>query len=440
MVATTRQAGRPSRLPPLVRLGEIWQPASLVVVFCVATMLVTQQLLIETGRFPAALPPAITLVGGVTMALALACLPLSNRLRFGSLALMILATVALPVSVLVVYRWHTGIPLNVHDGMFQTEIVTTGMLMGKDPYGTDFTRTALMQWFHYTQDGAAVAHHYIYYPLVVLASMPVVAIERALGLATDLRPMLLAAGALAFVLIVRLPWSWQARYAVAVILFLNPFFAWLEGRNDILWLAPILLAVLLMSAHRWTGASWALGVAAAFKVFAFPFVLFMAIALWLRWRRGLLDRRAALLSLAGLALPLAVTVVPFIVWDAGAFWRDTAGWLLDNPPGFPIYGFGLGELLLLTNVVGSRQAPFPFVVVQAVLVVPLCVLGLRQLWRDAGMANVLGPAATVLAVIILCGRFTNDSYLAALLFTFGLAIAAGRHQAPAQPRPLQEAA
>ena len=429
MVAITRQAWR-----------SIWLPASLLAVFCVTTMLITQQMFIETGRFPAALPPALTVIGGLAMALALACLPFSNRLRFGSLALLTLATVALPISVLVVFRWHTGIPLNVHDGMFQTEIVTNGMLHGKDPYGTDFTRTALMQWFHYTPDGAAVAHHYIYYPLVVLASMPVVVIERGLGLATDLRPMLLLVGVLAFVLIVRLPWSWQARYTVAVILFLNPFFAWLEGRNDILWLTPILLAVLLASRGRWTWASWALGVAAAFKVFAFPFVLFMAIALWLRWRRGSLDRRATVLSLAGLALPLAVTVAPFILWNAGAFWRDTAGWLLDNPPGFPIYGFGLGELLLLTHVVSSRQSPFPFVLLQAVLVLPLCVMGARQLWRDAGVANVLGPAATVLSVIILCGRFTNDSYLAALIFTFGLAIATGRHVARARLVSLEEAA
>src|SRR5438094_354998 len=297
-------------------------------------MLITQQMFIETGRFPAALPLALTVVGGVAMALALACLPCSIRLRFGSLALLTLATVALPISVLVVFRWHTGIPLNVHDGMFQTEIVTNGMLHGKDPYGTDFTRTALMQWFHYTPDGAAVAHHYIYYPLVVLASMPVVVIERGLGLATDLRPMLLLVGVLAFVLIVGLPWSWQARYTVAVILFLNPFFAWLEGRNDILWLTPI----------------------------------------------------------------------------------------------------------LLTNVVSSRQSPFPFVLLQAVLVLAVCVIGARQLWRDAGVANVLGTAATVLSVIILCRRFTNDSYLAAMIFPFGLAIATGRHVTRARLVSLEEAA
>src|SRR5256886_15401686 len=134
-------------------------------------MLIAQQLLSETGRFPAALPPALTVLGGVAMALALACLPFSNRLRFGSLALLTLATVALPISVLVVFRWHTGIPLNVHDGMFQTEIVTNGMLHGKDPYGTDFTRTALMQWFHYTPARAAAADAHYHYPLGGLRSM-----------------------------------------------------------------------------------------------------------------------------------------------------------------------------------------------------------------------------------------------------------------------------
>jgi hypothetical protein len=324
--------------------------------------------------------------------------------------------------------------------MFQTELVTGNLLQGHDPYGTDFTRSELMRWFHYTPEGAAIPHHYIYYPLVVLIGVPVYLLERAFSLTIDLRPMLLVAAALAFVVILKLPFSWRARYMLAVLLVLDPFFWWMEGRNDILWLTPLILAVLLALDGRWPIASWALGVAAALKFFAWPFAALMAAALWFRWRRGLLTRNAMLAGLAGLLVPLALTVTPFLLWNAGAFWRDTVGWLLENPPGFPIYGFGLGEALLLTNVVSSPSAAFPFALVQTAIALPLALFGLFRVAKDPTVSGVLGPAAVVLAVVVLCGRFTNDNYLAAAVFLLVLAITAQRQEKVAAPVQLETAA
>jgi hypothetical protein len=371
---------------------------------------------------------------------AVVCLPFSNRLRFGSLALFAFAAMALPTLTLVIFRWRTGIPLDVHDGMFQTELVTGNLLQGHDPYGTDFTRTELMRWFHYTPEGAAIPHHYIYYPLVVLIGVPVYLLERAAGLTVDLRPVLLVAALLAFVVILKLPFSWRARYTLAVLLVLDPFFWWMEGRNDILWLAPLTLAVLLALDGRWSIGSWALGVAAALKFFAWPFAVMMAAALWFRWRRGLLTRNAKLTGLAGLVLPLALTVTPFLLWNAGAFWRDTVGWLLENPPGFPIYGFGSGEALLLTNAVRSPSAAFPFALVQVAMALPLGLFGLFRVAKDPTVSGVLGPAAVVLAVVVLCGRFTNDNYLAAAVFLLVLAITARRQEKASAQVQLEKAA
>jgi hypothetical protein len=297
-----------------------------------------------------------------------------------------------------------------------------------------------MRWFHYTPEGAAIPHHYIYYPLVVLIGVPVYLLERAFSLPVDLRPMLLVAAALAFAVILKLPFSWRARYILAVLLLLDPFFWWMEGRNDILWLTPLTLAVLLARNGRWPVASWALGVAAALKFFAWPFTAFMAAALWFRWRRGLLSRNAMLTGLAGLLVPLAVTVTPFLVWNAAAFWRDTVGWLLENPPGFPIYGFGLGEALLLTNAVPSPSAAFPFALVQAAIGLPLALFGLVRVARDPTVPGVLGPAAVVLAVVVLCGRFTNDNYLAAAVFLLVLAITARRQERASALVQLEKAA
>lgn len=419
---------------------DLWLPGLLLIVFGVQSLNMTQGILRLTGRFSSGLILAVAIAGWTTLVVALVCLPFSNRLRFGSLALFALAAMVLPTVTLVIFRWRTGIPLDVHDGMFQTELVTGNLLQGHDPYGTDFTRTELMRWFHYTPEGAAIPHHYIYYPLVVLSGLPIYLLERAFSLTVDLRPMLLFTAALAFVIILKLPFTWRARYVLAVVLFLDPFFWWMEGRNDILWLTPLILAVLLALDHRWAVASWALGVSAALKFFAWPFAVLMVAALWFRWRRGLLTRNAMLVGLAGLLVPLAVTVTPFLLWNAGAFWRDTAGWLLENPPGFPIYGFGLGEALLLTNVVSSPSAAFPFGLVQAALAIPLALLGLARLARDPSLPNLLAPAAIVLAVAVLCGRFTNDNYLAAVVFLLALAITVRRQEIASAPVQLENAA
>ena len=415
-------------------------PGLLLILFGVQSLNMTQGILKLTGRFSPGLILAVSIAGWVTLAVAVACLPFSNRLRFGSLALFAFAAMALPTLTLVIFRWRTGIPLDVHDGMFQTELVTGNLLQGHDPYGTDFTRTELMRWFHYTPEGAAIPHHYIYYPMVVLIGVPIYLLERAAGLTVDLRPMLLVAAALAFAVILKLPFNWRARYILAVLLVLDPFFWWMEGRNDILWLMPVILAALLALEGRWPIASWALGLASALKFFAWPFAAMMAVALVFRWRRGLLTRNAMLVGVVGLLLPLALTVTPFLVWNAGAFWRDTVGWLLENPPGFPIYGFGLGEALLLTNVVSSPSAAFPFALVQAAIALPLGLFGLFRVAKDPTVGGVLGPAAVVLAVVVLCGRFTNDNYLAAAVFLLVLAITARKQEKASAPVQLRKAA
>jgi len=429
------------RDPELIaRLREAWPVALLLCGFGTVTLTFTQGLLTQTGRLPGETVTLIALSGWATLAVAVACLAFFRRARFGSLALVVAAAMALPTAALVVYRWHTGIPLVVNDGMFQTEIVTGNLLAGHDPYGTDFTRTELLRWFSYVPANSAVPHHYEYYPLVVLISVPVVLVERFFALGIDLRPLVLLGSGVAFVLITRLPWSWRWRYALAVLLFLDPFFGFIEGRSDILWLVPILAAVLLALDRRWTGASWAIGIAAAFKLFAFPFAFFTAAVLWFRWRRGELSGRAALLAAAGLVGPLLLTAIPFLIWNAGAFWRDTIGQFLETPSTFPIYGFGLGEALLITRVVPGPMAQFPFVAVQAALAIPLVVLGLRSVARTSNLSNLLGASTTILAVVVLCGRVTNTNYLTALVFLFGLAIAASRHERAREPQALPQAA
>lgn len=420
-------------------LGELWPVALVLTAFGSVTMVVTAGLLTSTGRFSPAWLSILAVAGWTSLALAIGSLPFSNRLRFGMLALFIAIAVGLPIAILIAFRWETGIPLAVNDGMFQTELVTGNLLAGHDPYGTDFTHSTLLQWYTYVPADSGVLHHYEYYPLVVLVSVPVVVLERWLNLGVDLRPVVLVAGAAAFLFIVGLDWSWRWRYAFAVLLFLDPGFGYIEGRNDILWLAPVIAALALAQRSRWFGACLALGIAAAFKLFAMPFVFFMAALLWFRWQRGEVGSRAMLRGVVALVVPLALTMTPFLIWNGAAFWRDTVGWFVESPSTIPVYGVGLGEALLILKVIPGPMAPFPFGIIQAALSLPLVAIGLRRVGREPSLANLLAAAVTVLSVVVLCGRFTNSNYLAALVFLFVPAIAAAREDVGRRRTRLEEA-
>ena len=415
-------------------------PAAALLLLGSATLLIDEAVLRGSGRLQAGVMTLLLVSGWSTLVLAASALPFP-RWRFFGLALFLAGGAALPVAVLIGFHWSTGIPLDMHDGMFQTQVVAERLLSGHDPYGTDFTKTALVEWFHYTPEGSAIAHHYVYFPLVVLLAVPVVALEGLAGLGSDLRPMTLAISFAAAIIVFRAPFGWRVRHLLLALLFLDPYFGWMEGRNDILWLAPIVAASGLWMRDRRLPATILIGVAAALKIFAWPFALFMGLTLLLGWRRRDTPAREVVAGLAALSLPMALTGLPFLLWNPHAFFDDTAGWLMASPPGFPIYGFGLGEALYLTHLLPTTSSPFPFTLVQAGLGLPVLIAGVRALRRDASIANILGPATVLLAVIVLCGRFTNDNYLASLLLLFALTIAAARTaQGRTATRPVLPAA
>src|SRR5207244_12908329 len=94
------------------------------------------------------------------------------------------------------------------------------------------------------------------------------------------------------------------------------------------------------------------GLSAAFKPFgelAIPLVL---IVLWVTWRRSsAFPRREAALCLRALAAPAVLALAPFLVCNAGAFWRAVV--LFSNggiPDALPMTGFGLSGILVALGV------------------------------------------------------------------------------------------
>jgi len=362
----------------------------------------------------------LSLAATLVAALAL----LRRRLQLGGLLLLLVATVVVPTLALIALRWKTGAPILMHDGAYQTEEAMRLLLSGLDPYGVDYTTTSMRLWHWYVNSPIDPSlYHYVYPPAVFLLPLPAYALAHWLGAPFDIRLIDLAVEVVAALAVLKLPWRWEWRYLLLAALFLDPFFYLAQGRNDVLFLAPVLLGVLAWERDRPLLASLAFGAAAAFKPFAVFFLPLVALLLWRRSRAERWSTPRRLSVLAGLVLPGMVTIVPFFLWNPAAYWADTVSFVSGGDPHrYPIQGYGFSEILLLLRIIPSPSAYFPFSILQVLAALPALAFGIRRVVARPALATALCWATASLALFLFFSRFVNDNYLAALLF---LAVLAG---------------
>ena len=367
-----------------------------------------------------------------------------GRHQLLALSIFIVAAVLLPALALLALRSTTGAPLLMHDGAYQTEEAIKLVVGGHDAYGVDYSLTSMRLWHWYVnQPVDSSLFHFVYSPLTFLIGVPFFVGARLLAIPFDFRIVLILAALAAGGGLLRLPWRWDLRYVALAALFLDPFFYFPQGRNDILFLAPLTLGVLAWARGTPRLAALAFGVAFAFKPFALFFLPCVAIALWPR--SGPVLDRARRLAILGAALlaPAAVTMGPFLLWNAHAYWTDTVSFVAGTIPGaYRIQGYSLASLLLALHVIPSADARFPFGLVQAMMAAPVLAVGLWRIWRAPSLASVLTVGTLALALSLFVGRFVNDNYLADLLYLAVLAGTARQASAAmiATSRPIAAAA
>src|SRR6266480_310113 len=327
-----------------------------------------------------------------------------GRHQLLALSIFIVAAVLLPALSLIALRSTTGAPLLMHDGAYQTEEAIKLLVAGHDPYGVDYSQTSMRLWHWYVnQPLDSSLFHYVYSPLTFVLGVPFFVVARLLAIPFDFRIVLILAALAAGGGLLRLPWRWDLRYvALGALSF---------------------------------------GVAFAFKPFALFFLPCVAIAMWPR-TGPVLDRgrRLAILGAALLA-PAAITMGPFLLWNAHAYWTDTVSFVAGTIPGaYRIQGYSLASLLLALHVIPSADVRFPFGLVQAAVAAPVLAVGLWRIWRAPSLASVLALGTLALALSLLAARFVNDNYLADLLYLAVLAGAARQASAatiaPSQPMPV----
>jgi hypothetical protein len=360
---------------------------------------------------------ALTIAGLLGFGYAVYSL-IRGRRQLLALSLFIVAVVGLPAVTLITLRWWTGAPLLMHDGAYQTEEAVKLLLAGHDPYGVDYSQSSMRLWHWYVnQPLDSSLFHYVYSPLTFLVGVPFFVVARLLAIPFDFRIVLILAAVAAASGLLRLPWRWELRYVALAALFLNPFFYFPQGRNDILFLAPLTLGVLAWARGKPRLAALVFGVAFAFKPFALFFLPCVAVALWPRSGPAIERVRRMLIIGGALLAPAAITMGPFLLWNAHAYWTDTVSFVAGTIPGvYRIQGYSLASLLLALHVIASPDARFPFGLVQAAVAAPVLAIGLWRIWRAPSLGSVLMVGTLALSLSLLVGRFVNDNYLADLLY------------------------
>jgi hypothetical protein len=381
--------------------------------------------------------PLISTVTWIGLLLLVIGTPDRWRLKLVGICGLAVLTAIAPTLLSIVERPGFGLTIE-HDGMLQLESAVDRLLQGRPIYGADWSNTpmASIHW-HLTPGQNPALHHLVYYPLAVLVGVPFRLLTASLHMPFDYRMVLLSFAVLGLGAIAVLPIAAERRFLVITAIYVSPLitlYLW-SGRNDIEFLALVLVTLALLARGHLTLAAGALGVAIALKPFALTAAPFLLLVLFIRWRANR-SRRDLTLGLLALGAVPAATILPFFLANPGAFWTDVVLYAGGGiPDAYPIAGYGFSEILYDLHVIGRRTDSFPFAILQFAAVAPLLWWTGRAFLQRPTLARwMMGYALSLLAFTFFA-RFFNDSHATLVLTLLLCAIPLGPLSlAPASPR------
>jgi hypothetical protein len=328
-----------------------------------------------------------------------------------------------------------------NDSTYQIEVGGDLLLHGHDPYGHDYRDSGLERF--YTFDGTrsprvlrkeVALDHYAYFPGTLITA----AAWRLLPAPFDdyrLFVLLCTLATLAAALAFRAPLGW--RLALGALIVANPIAvrsAWF-GQNDAPSILLLVLAFALVTRRRWGWAAASLAGAVLLKQFALVALPFIALILVKQGATRPELRRAALVF-AGVVV---AGVLPFFLWNPGAFWDDTVKYGAGT---YKIVGYGLSAILVRIGVIADREGSYPFALFALVLWLPLTVWLLVAQWRTRELwLGAAGFAVSILGLMFI-GRTFNNYYVIWPLMgaTIAALMAGGELGTPGRSPPASGAA
>jgi hypothetical protein len=349
---------------------------------------------------------------------------LRRALKAAGLGLAVLALVLAPAGLqMALSVWH-GKPWHGHDGgVLQTDQATDLLLQGVNPYSVDYLDTPQAEQsersaFWRRHGGNPALYHLPYPPGCFVLPVPLRPVARVLLGFYDPRLLYLLAYAAALwcAWALRGPHRAATLAATALCPLLVPYLV--EGRNEALALGPMLGLALALQRGRRRTALLLWGLACTLKQFAWlyaPFLLAWLLGPWPAPRAELLRRARPLLWAA---LPVALLIGPFLIWDLPGFWADTVGFMsgaTEHPYPFGgTPGLGLANAILYLGGVGDLREPYSFGLWQLGLGGPLALALCWRLLRRPDWRLVVAGGTLFAAVFVFASRVLHVNYLGLL--------------------------
>ncbi|MGB3976362.1 MAG: glycosyltransferase 87 family protein [bacterium] len=346
------------------------------------------------------------------------------NLKIASALSLIILHILIPDIMMIQARSATANHALAHDGgTIQMEEAMKMVLKGKNPYSETFHGTPLENWRGFSNN---VVFHVPYMPGAFMYSLPAYVLLSTFWDHYDQRVIHLLMFVFSLYFIAAVSASWEKCLTTWMIFALNPFSAkYLAlGTNDIVILFWLLLAVVLIQKQKVRSGLAALAAACAVKQFAWFFVPFLAaygLQLQKVGLRGFLNSIIKKYRLWAPAAALAViTIVPFLLWDIRSFIDDTfrygSGGLPTSYPMQGFHGYGFATLLLFSRLFTDGRANFPFIVIQAITVVPLFIWLWRKFIADPDMPEALTFSALCLLVFMFFSRYLHGNFVGFIIF------------------------
>jgi Glycosyltransferase family 87 len=359
-----------------------------------------------TWSVPAWIP---AVAAGLVMAL-IAITVVGPRWKEVATAAAVALLYALPV-VGAMLRWQlvASPKALIGDGAYQTQLAGDFLLNGIDPYGADYGRAGLAAAPWGESFPSPALHHLVTWPGQLLFPLPLQAVSRLVFGWWDERVFLLLAAAAVWLLLRALLPGMPGRLA-AVALFLVPGHSLLAvlGDNDLPVVALLLGALLAAQHRRFLLMGLLLGCAIATKqhaLLAVPLIVVWAVV------RGADLRTIARAAVAGVVAGAAI-VLPFLLWDAAAFFRDTVVFIVGSgADAYPINGFGLSAMLLSAGVIHGARDAFPFAPLEIAAALVVWAAGWRWLRRGVPVSDVLVLTGLIFTCVLFVSRYFHDTHL-----------------------------
>ena len=380
---------------------------------------------------------APALLGGVLLALAAAVAPLRSvwpRWSAVALTAVVVVLLAVPAVVLQVGLRQSSAPwFFTNDSTYQIELAGDLLRDGENPYGYDYSHTGLERF--YSLDGSVTEktrkqqvalRHFAYFPGTAITAGAWSALPKPWS---DYRFFVLLTTLAGLAAALLFPGPFAGRLVLGAVVAGSPLAvraAWF-GTADAPSVLFTVLAFALTARRRLLWAAGALAVAVLLKQFALVALPFLALAAVQRHARRDVLRAGALF-----AAIVAAGVLPFLVWDPGAFWADTIEY---GGKTYRIVGYGLSGLLVKAGLIDERTDPYPFLPLLAVVWLPLTVWLLRVQQRARELWVAAAGFAVSIFVLVFLGRVYHGSYLVWSLVGIAMAaaLAAAREGGAAPP-------